>query len=137
MIDTLQPRMDTDKHGYHLPDGELTHSIIGSAFEVLNELGHGLNEKPYENALTVEFGLQGIVFEQQRRFNVLYKQVPIGEFIPDLIVGNSVVADTKTIEQITAIERGQMLNYLRITQLKVGFIINFKRPKLEWERVIL
>jgi len=129
--------MNTDKHGLDLVAGEITHSIIGCAFEVLNELGHGLHEKPYENALTVEFGLQGLVFDQQRRYDVLYKQVPVGEFIPDLIVSNAVVVDTKVVEKITDLERGQMLNYLRITKLKVGLLINFKRPKLEWERIVL
>ncbi len=129
--------MDADKHGYDLPQGELTHKIIGCAFEVLNELGHGLNEKPYENALTVEFGLQDIAYEQQRRFDVIYKKVPVGEFIPDLIAGAAVVVDTKVVERITDLERGQMLNYLRISQLKVGLIINFKRPKLDWERIVL
>jgi GxxExxY protein len=129
--------MDADKHGYDRPQGKLIHRIIGCAFEVLNELGHGLNEKPYENALTVEFGLQDVAYEQQRRFNVFYKNVPVGEFIPDLIVGNTVVVDTKVAERITYLKRGQMLNYLRIAQLQVGLIINFKRPKLEWERVVL
>ena len=104
--------------------------------EVLNGLGAGLNEKPYENALVVEFGLGGISFEQQPRFPVDYKGIRVGEFVPDLIAGAAVVVDAKVIERITDIERGQMLNYLRITGLKVGLIINFKRPKLEWERII-
>jgi GxxExxY protein len=54
-----------------------------------------------------------------------------------LIAGKAVIVDTKVIEHITDLERGQMLNYLRITGLKVGLIVNFKRAKLEWERVIL
>jgi GxxExxY protein len=65
------------------------------------------------------------------------KGVTIGEFVPDLIVGSSVVVDAKVIERITDLERGQMLNYLRICRLHVGLIINFKKPKLEWERVVL
>lgn len=105
--------------------------------EVLNGLGHGLHEKPYENALVVEFGLRKLRTGQQRRFEVNYKGVPVGEFIPDLIVDDAVIVDAKVIETIGAIERGQMLNYLRITKLRVGLILNFKRPKLEWERVIL
>ena len=104
---------------------------------MLNELGHGLHEKLYENALTVEFGLQGIDYEQQRRYDVIYKKVPVGEYVPDLIVGGTVVIDTKVVEKVTDLERGQMLNYLRITKLHVGLIINFKRAKLEWERVVL
>ena len=59
---------------------EETHNIIGCAFEVLNELGHGLNEKCYENALVVEFKLRGIGFSQQRRFEVVYKGEPVGLF---------------------------------------------------------
>src|SRR5213596_1135476 len=99
-----------------------THAIIGCAFEVLNELGHGLNEKCYENALVVEFKQRGITFEQQRRFEVLYKGEHVGEFIPDLIAFGTVVVDTKCIDRITDHERGQMLNYLRITKLPVGLI---------------
>ena len=85
----------------------------------------------------VEFGLRGIPFEQQRRFDVLYKGVRVSEFVPDLIAGSAVVVDTKVIDRITDFERGQMLNYLRITNLRVGLIINFKKTKLEWERIIL
>jgi GxxExxY protein len=114
-----------------------TRAIIACAFDVLNELGHGQNEKCYENALVVEFKLQGIAFEQQRIFDVLYKTVSVGRFIPDLIAFGQVIVDVKTIDRITDHERGQMLNYLRITQLPVGLILNFKHPKLEFERIVL
>src|SRR6266496_2917046 len=87
-----------------------THVIIGRAFEVLNELGPGLKEKCYENALVVEFKLHVIAFEQQRRFEVLYKGVPVGEFIPDLVAFGTVIVDAKCIDRITDHERGQMLN---------------------------
>lgn len=129
--------MDTDTRGFNLSEGELTHAIIGAAFQVLNGIGHGLHEKPYENGLVVEMGLRGLRYEQQRLFPVIYKGVPVGEFIPDLIVGSSVIVDAKVIERITDHERGQMLNYLRICRLSVGLIVNFKKPKLEWERVVL
>jgi GxxExxY protein len=111
--------------------------IIGSAIEVLNTLGHGLLEKPYENALAVEFGLRRIPFRQQPVFDVLYKGQNVGLFIPDLIAFDGVVVDTKVIDGITDHERGLMLNYLRITKLGVGVIVNFKRAKLEWERIVL
>jgi GxxExxY protein len=128
--------MNTDSHRYDGPNAQATFAIIGGAMEVLNELGAGLHEKPYENALLVELGVRGIACDQQRRFPVRYKGVQVGEYVPDLIAGE-VVVDTKVIDRITNVERGQMLNYLRITGLKVGLIINFQRPKLEWERVIL
>ena len=119
------------------PYKEETHAIIGCAFEVLNELGHGLNEKLYENSLVVEFKRRTIGFDQQRRFEVLYKGEHVGEFIPDLIAYEKVVVDAKCIDRITDHERGQMLNYLRITKLPVGLILNFKHAKLEWERIVL
>ena len=81
--------------------------------------------------------MRGIPFFQQPRFDVVYKDVKVGDYIPDLLAYNSIIIDTKTIEQITDIERGQVLNYLKITGCKVGLILNFKHPKLEWERLIL
>ena len=111
--------------------------VVGAAIEVLNNLGHGLHEKPYENALVVEFGLRGIVFEQQRRFPVVYKTVQVSEYVLDLIAFGAVIVDTKVIDLITDHERGQMLNYLRISGLNVGLVLNFKHPKLEWERLVL
>ncbi len=114
-----------------------TERIIGFAFEVLNEVGPGLNEKIYENSLVVLFKQNGIAFGQQRRFPVLFRGVQVGEFVPDLIAFGSVIVDTKVIDRITDLERGQMLNYLRITKLRVGLILNFKKPKLEFERVVL
>jgi GxxExxY protein len=127
--------MDTD--GHRFLSKEETHQIIGCAMEVLNTLGHGLLEKPYENALCVEFGLRKIAYAQQPRFDVVYKEVKIGEYIPDLIVFNKIVVDTKTIERITDHEKGQILNYLKITGLRVGLILNFKYAKLQWERLAL
>ena len=111
--------------------------IVGCAIDVLNTLGHGLLEKPYENALAVEFGLRKIPFRQQASFDVLYKGQKVGVFVPDLIAFDSVVVDAKVIEQITDHERGLMLNYLRITGLRVGVVLNFKHRKLEWERIAL
>ena len=134
--------MDTNGHesllrDVSLPHAALVYSIVGSAIEVLRGIGHGLHEKPYENALVVEFGIRNLGLEQQRSFEISYKGVRVGQFIPDLLVGNALVVDAKVIERITNVERGQMLNYLRITGMKVGVILNFHKPKLEWERIIL
>src|SRR6266496_781729 len=111
--------------------------VVGRAIEVLNTLGHGLLEKAYENAIVVEFLLRKIPFQQQPAFDVLYKGHNIGLFVPDLIAFNSLVVDTKVIDRITDHERGLMLNYLRITSLRVGAILNFKHARLEWERIAL
>jgi len=113
------------------------YALVSCALDGLNGVGHGLHEKIYENGLVVEFKLRNIPFDQQQRFDVNYKNVKIGEFIPDLIVYGSIVVDTKVIDRITDHERGQMMNYLRITKLRLGVILNFKHAKLEWERIVI
>ena len=70
-------------------------------------------------------------------FEIHYKGQEVGKFIPDLIVFDQIEVDTKTIDRIGDHERGQILNYLKITNLNVGVILNFKNPKLEWERLVL
>ena len=136
--------MDTDERPDLRRGGESklllkaeTEKSIGFAFEVLNEVGHGLNEKIYENSLTVLFKLNNIVFDQQRRFPVHFRGVEVGEFVPDLIAFGSVIVDPKVIDHITDFERGKMLNCLRITKLRVGLLLNFQKPRLEFELVVL
>ncbi len=111
--------------------------IVGSAMEVLNGIGHGFHKKPYENALVVEFRLRGIPCWQQRRYEIYYKTEKVGDYVPDLIAYEKIVVDAKTIDKITDQEIGMMINYLKISGLRLGYILNFKRPKLEWKRVIL
>ncbi len=127
--------MDTNSERLLLKDEVF--QVVGCAIEVLNTVGHGLVEKPYENALVVEFLLREIPFKQQPSVDVLYKGQKIGLFVPDLIVFDALVIDTKVIDKITDHERGLMLNYLRITGLRVGVILNFKHRKLEWKRIAL
>ena len=125
--------MNTNQHELILK--EEVFDVVGCAMEVLNELGHGLLEKPYENALVVEFGLKNISVQQQSRYEVMYKGIQVGEYVPDLITHGKLVVDTKVIERITDHELGQIMNYLKITGLKVGLILNFKRAKLEWKEL--
>ena len=127
--------MNANEHELVL--GEEVYAIVGCAIEVLNVRGHGLHEKIYENCLCVEFRLRGIPFTKQARQQVMYKGEIVGEYVPDLVVQKEVIVDTKTIERITDHDRGQMLNYLRITGLPVGVILNFKHARLEWERLVL
>ena len=116
---------------------EEAHQILACAFEVLNEIGHGFHERVYENALVVEFKLRSIPYDQQRHFPIIYKGVQVADFVPDLIVFNSVIVDPKVIEKITDHERGRMTNYLKITKLHVGLTPNFKNPHLEWDRLVV
>jgi GxxExxY protein len=94
--------MDTNNEKLRFKDEVF--QIVGGAIEVLNTLGHGIVEKPYENALVVEFGLQKIPFRQQPVFDVLYKGQKV-VFVPDLIAFDSIVVDTKVIDRITDHER--------------------------------
>lgn len=131
--------MDTNRHESEdsILHRDLVFRIVGCAFDVVKDVGHGLHEKPYENALVLAFQDAGISVQQQVAFPILFKARQVGEYIPDLIADGAVIVDAKVIDRITDHERGQMLNYLRITGLRVGLILNFKRAKLEWERVVL
>ena len=126
-----------DANGRELILKDEVYAIVSCSLEILNGMGHGLNEKPYENALAVEFAHRGIPFVQQPRFPVHWRNIAVGEFIPDLIAYSQIIVDTKTVERITDHERGQMMNYLRITKLPLGLVINFKHRKLEWVRIAL
>lgn len=109
-----------------LLEKDLVYQIIGCAMEVHNSLGPGLREKTYENAMCVELRHQGIAYSQQSRYSVSHRGENIDEFVPDLVVENRVIVDNKTVENIIDDHRGIMLNYLRVTELKVGLIKNFK-----------
>ena len=126
-----------DSSGKKLLFKNEVYQIVACAIEVLNTLGHGIVENLYENALVVELRLREIPFRQQPVFDVLYKGTKVGLFVPDLIVFDAIVVDTKVIDKIADHERGLMLNYLRITNFHVGVILNFRHRKLEWERLIL
>ena len=129
--------MKSPEHEEALLLKDEVYAVVGCAMEVLNHIGHGYHEKPYERALVVEMGLRSIPFCQQVAYDIAYKGVTVGQFVPDLIVYDQVIVETKTIARITEYERGQVLNYLRVTGLRVGLILNFSRPKLEWERLVL
>ena len=80
---------------------------------------------------------RGIPFVQQRRFEIRYKGKHVGLYVPDLIAFDKVVVEAKAIENITDQDLGQIMNYLRISELAVGLVLNFKRPRLEFRRVVM
>ena len=100
-------------------------------------LGRGLREKTYERALQVEFRCEAIACSSQSPYPVVYRDEQVDEYIPDLVVEGRVIVEIKSIASITDLERAQLLNYLRVTGLKVGLILNFRNASLEWERVVL
>jgi len=114
----------------------LTNSIIGCAMAVLNELRPGLDEKLYERALTMELRARGLKVDQQRQYPVRYRGELIGNLIPDLIVGDAVIADPKVVSDFNDTHVAQMLGYLNITGLEVALLLSFKEATLKWKRVV-
>lgn len=115
---------------------ELSGAIIGSAMAVLNDLGPGLDERVYENAMVVEFRHRAIGYAQQSRYPVHYRGEPVGTLIPDLIVAEAVIVDTKVVSAFTDRDIAQVLGYLAITGLKLGLLLNFRNHRLEWKRIV-
>ena len=120
----------------YLVHKELSESIIGAAMTVLNKLRPGLDEKLYERALVIELRKSGHRVEQQREFPVYYDGELIGTLIPDLIVDGQVIADPKVVSSFGDNETAQMLGYLSITDLQLALLLNFKKHRLEWKRVV-
>ncbi len=114
----------------------LSGQIIGAAMAVLNELRPGLDEKLYERALILELKSRGHRVQQQKRFSVMYRGHLIGQLIPDIIVDELVLADTKVVSAFTPAHFAQMAGYLAITNLQLAILLNFQDVKLQWKRVV-
>jgi len=116
---------------------ELTGDILNSAFAVHNSLGCGLLEKIYENSLAWDLELKGRKVETQKEFEVFYREKKVGLYLADLVIDGKVIVEVKSVDSISNVHRAQLLNYLRISGYKVGLILNFANPKLEYERLIV
>jgi len=116
---------------------ELTKDILASSFRVHNALGCGLLEKVYTNALVWDLQLNNREVSAQQEFKVAYREKEIGSYFRDLVVDDNVIVEVKAVERIDNIHRAQLLNYLRISVLRVGLLINFANPRLEYERLVV
>jgi GxxExxY protein len=108
----------------------VTERIIGCAIAVHKDLGPGLLERPYLIGTCVELAHRGIAFERERKIRLKYRDVEIGDFVPDLIVENKVVVEIKSCLRDEDVFMAQMLTYLRLTNLRVGLILNFNKRVL-------
>ena len=115
----------------------LTGSIIGAAFEVSNTLGHGFLEAVYRKALLHELTVIGLSVQQEVPFDIRYKDINLGRYRCDILVEGAVIVEVKAIDRLTASHVGQLLNYLKAAGLKVGLLLNFGRPRLGYQRVVL
>ena len=106
----------------------LSEHVILSAIEVHRELGPGLLESVYETALCLELTRAGVPVQRQVGVPLYYKGELISEHRPDLIVGDQIVVEIKSIERFLPIHLAVMLTYLRVTNLRVGLLLNFNTP---------
>jgi GxxExxY protein len=116
---------------------ELSEKIIGLAIEVHKVLGSGFLEKVYENALTWELNQNGLKACQQVPIPVIYKGQNVGDYFADILVEDKIILELKALKKIDSIHEAQLLHYLKATNFKLGYIINFgSRTKLEFKRMV-
>jgi GxxExxY protein len=118
--------MVSEKH-----ENQLSHVIIGCAIEVHKELGPGLLESVYEEAMCYELSVAKLSFERQQRVPIKYKSVNLATPLKlDLIIEGKVIVDNKAKETVTKIDKQALLTYLRLRKVSLGLVINFHEMKL-------
>ncbi len=120
-----------------LVHGELAYRLVGLALEVHNKLGAGFLEKVYENALMVALKRDGIIVRQQVPISVHFDGIVVGDYVADILVEDKIILELKTVDSVSDVHRAQAINYLKATKLRLAIIINFARPKLEHQRIVL
>ena len=117
---------------------DLTEKIRQAAFDVHQFFGNGFLEKVYENALAYKLRRLGIDCQQQVRLKVYFESnVVVGEYFADLVVENKIIIELKTAANLEKIHYAQLKHYLKATRFRLGLLINFGKPKLEFKRVIV
>jgi GxxExxY protein len=115
---------------------ETTKKIIGAAFEVHDQLGYAFLERVYQRALQVELLRRGASVAVEKRIQVYYKGLVVGDYDADILVDGCVVVEIKVAPQYDKRDEAQLLNELKATGLKVGMLLNFGRAKLEYKRLV-
>jgi GxxExxY protein len=118
-----------------LPHSELTRIILGCCFDVMRELGPGFLEKIYKNALLMAMKQKELEVEVERPYEVIFRGKVIGRYNADLVVGQSVIVEVKCCDGLIREHQAQLFNYLKVSSLPVGLLVNFRRRKLEWKRL--
>ena len=115
---------------------KLSYLLLKLAFSVHNLLGPGLLESAYEGAFCVELSQAGISYERQKVYPLYYKGEYIGAYIADLVVNDRIIVELKSVSKLNTVMEAQLLNYLKLSKLKVGYLMNFNSVRLEWKRFI-
>ena len=110
---------------------ELTEKIIAGCFEVSNTLGAGFIESVYQNALYLVLEEKGFKVNREYPLSVYFKEKVIGQFYADLLVEEKVIVELKAVDNLNPIFEAQLLSYLRMTDKKIGLLINFNVPILK------
>jgi len=114
---------------------ELTQVILGCCFEVMNELGSGFLESVYKNALFIAIKDKGLKLEAEKRFEVIFGGKKVGLYIADLIVERSVIIELKCCESLLGEHQAQLINYLKVSDISVGLLVNFGKRRIEYKRL--
>jgi len=118
------------------PKKEITEKIIRAAFTVHNKLGSGFVEKVYENALAKELRTAGLVAEQQKKMKVVYGGEPVGDFVVDILVSNSVIVELKAVRMLERTFEDKLLHYLKVSNIPAGLLLNFGTPSVQIRRKV-
>ena len=124
-MDTDETQMKAGDKDYSLRP--ITEQLIGAAFEVHNVLGYGFLERVYQQAMQVELKARGVKVELEPKIKVQFKGVIVGDYAADLLVEDKIIVELKTDPAYQALHEAQLLNELRGTGIKVGYLINFGR----------
>jgi len=133
-MNTDETQILTDAKDYSLQS--VTRQIIGAAFEVHNILGYGFLERVYQRAMQVELEAHGIEVGLEPKIKVQYKDVVVGDYAADLLVESKIIVELKTDATYQALHEAQILNELRGTGIRLGYLINFGRERVEYKRMI-
>jgi GxxExxY protein len=114
----------------------ITEQLIGAAFEVHNILGYGFLERVYQRAMQVELQSRGINVELEPVIKVYFKSAIVGDYAADLLVAGKIIVELKTDANYQSVHEAQLLNELRGTRTRLGFLINFGREKVEYKRMV-
>jgi GxxExxY protein len=118
-----------------LIEQDITQQIIAASFKVLNTLGAGFLEKVYENALSFELRRNGLPVDNQKIIRISYEGTIVGEYQADLVVNTKVIVECKATRNLDAVHQAQLMNYLKASGIRLGLLLNFGRPKLEYKRL--
>ncbi|CAN5264975.1 hypothetical protein BH20ACI2_BH20ACI2_27830 [soil metagenome] len=114
------------------------YAIAGAMIEVYKELGPGFLEPVYQEALSLELSVRQVPFVREYPLQIHYKGALLEKrYIADFLCYGQIILELKALPKLTNIETAQLLNYLKVTRLKLGLIANFgSSPRLEWKRYI-